>query len=66
MGFKIYGQQLIVVQGWMGSLIKLNFILDTEVLSPPVMDRDLAQQTHLYPAIRKGSTRSTERSPARG
>ncbi len=46
MGFKIYGQQLIVVQGSIGSLSKLNFILDTGAY-PTVIDRDLAQQLSL-------------------
>jgi hypothetical protein len=46
MGFKVYGQQLIVVQGSIGSLIKLNFILDTGAY-PTVIDHDLAQRLSL-------------------
>jgi len=46
MGFKVYGQQLIVVPGSIGSLIKLNFILDTGAY-PTVIDRDLAQRLSL-------------------
>jgi predicted aspartyl protease len=46
MGFKIYGQQLIVVQGSIGSRIKLNFIIDTGAY-PTVIDRDLAQRLSL-------------------
>jgi hypothetical protein len=46
MGFKIYGQQLIVVQGSIGSLVKRNFIIDTGAY-PTVIDRDLAQTLSL-------------------
>jgi predicted aspartyl protease len=46
MGFKIQGQQLIVVQGSIGSLTKVNFIIDTGAY-PTVIDRDLAQRLSL-------------------
>jgi predicted aspartyl protease len=44
--FKIYGQQLIVVQGSIGSLEKRNFIIDTGAY-PSVIDRDLAEKLSL-------------------
>ncbi len=44
--FKIYGQQLIVVQGSIGSLEKRNFIIDTAAY-PSVIDRDIAQKLSL-------------------
>jgi predicted aspartyl protease len=44
--FKIYGQQLIVVQGSIGSLEKRNFIIDTGAY-PSVIDRDVAQKLSL-------------------
>lgn len=46
MGFKIYGQQLIVVQGAIDSVPKRNFIIDTGAY-PTVIDRDLAQRLSL-------------------
>jgi predicted aspartyl protease len=46
MGFKIYGQQLIVVQGAIGSFSKRNFIIDTGAY-PTVIDRDFAQRLSL-------------------
>jgi len=46
MAFKIYGQQLIVVQGAIGSFTKRNFIIDTGAY-PTVIDRDLAQRLSL-------------------
>lgn len=46
MGFKIYGQQLIVVQGVIGSFPKRNFIIDTGAY-PTVIDRDLTQRLSL-------------------
>ena len=44
--FKIYGQQLIVVQGSLGSLEKRNLIIDTGSY-PSVIDRDIAQKLAL-------------------
>jgi len=44
--FKIYGQQLIVVQGSIGSLEKRNFVIDTGAY-PSVIDRDVAQKLSL-------------------
>ncbi len=44
--FKIYGQQLIVVQGSIGSLEKRNLVIDTGAY-PSVIDRDLAQKLSL-------------------
>jgi predicted aspartyl protease len=44
--FKIYGQQLIVVQGSLGSLEKRNLVIDTGAY-PSVIDRDVAQKLSL-------------------
>lgn len=44
--FKIYGQQLIVVQGSIGSLEKRNLIIDTGAY-PTVIDRTIAHQLSL-------------------
>jgi hypothetical protein len=44
--FKIYGQQLIVVQGSIGSLEKRNLIIDTGAY-PSVIDRDIARKLSL-------------------
>jgi predicted aspartyl protease len=44
--FKIYGQQLIVVQGSLGSLEKRNLVIDTGAY-PSVLDRDVAQKLSL-------------------
>jgi predicted aspartyl protease len=44
--FKIYGQQMIVVQGSIGSLQKRNFVIDTGAY-PSVIDRDIVQKLGL-------------------
>ncbi|HST09727.1 MAG TPA: retropepsin-like aspartic protease [Terriglobales bacterium] len=46
MGFKIYGQQLIVVQGSIGLLERRNFVIDTGAY-PTVIDRDVAEKLSL-------------------